>query len=124
MPLLETSAKDLFYKAAIGRLNELDLKFKDEFAVGVVVASKDYPYKNSEPKPIAAEDGNSINSHVAYAGVSKKDGVIYASGGRVLVCVGIGKSIKEARDNAYDLTKNISFEGAKFRNDIAYQALK
>ncbi|MDR0762427.1 MAG: phosphoribosylamine--glycine ligase [Campylobacteraceae bacterium] len=124
MPLLKTSAKDLFYKAAIGRLNELDLKFKDEFAVGVVAASKDYPYRNSELKPIAVEDENNSNSHVAYAGVSKKDGVIYASGGRVLVCVGIGKSIKEARDNAYDLTKKVSYDGIKFRNDIAYQALK
>jgi phosphoribosylamine--glycine ligase len=69
------------------------------------------------------KDENS-SSHVAYAGVSKKEGVIYANGGRVLVCVGIGKSIKEARDNAYDLTKKVSFKGAKFRNDIAYQALK
>jgi phosphoribosylamine--glycine ligase len=38
--------------------------------------------------------------------------------------VGIGESIQKARDNAYDLTKKISYEGAKFRNDIAYQALK
>ncbi|MDR2790556.1 MAG: phosphoribosylamine--glycine ligase [Campylobacteraceae bacterium] len=124
MPLLKTSAKELFYKAAIGRLNELDLEFKDEFAVGVVVASKDYPYKNSEPKPIISNVKNSADSYAAYAGVTKKEGVIYANGGRVLVCVGIGKSIKEARNRAYDLTKNISFEGAKFRNDIAYQALK
>jgi phosphoribosylamine--glycine ligase len=124
MPLLKTSAKDLFYKAATGRLNELDLEFKDEFAVGVVVASENYPYKNSEPKPITVKTENGAHSYTAYAGVDKKEGVLYANGGRVLVCVGIGKSIKEARDNAYDLTKNISFCGAKFRNDIAYQALK
>ncbi|MDR1461486.1 MAG: phosphoribosylamine--glycine ligase [Campylobacteraceae bacterium] len=124
MPLLKTSASELFYKAATGRLNELDLKFKDEFAVGVVVASKDYPYKNSEPKIIDIDDKKSECSHVAYAGVCKKEGSMYANGGRVLVCVGTGKSIKAARDNAYDLTKKIFFEGAKFRNDIAYQALK
>lgn len=124
MPLLKTSAKELFYKAAVGRLDELDLEFKDEFAVGVVVASKDYPYKNSDPKPITVEYKNSTNSHIAYAGVDKKDDVLYASGGRVLVCVGTGESIQKARDNAYNLTKKVSFEGAKFRNDIAYQALK
>ncbi|MDR2100750.1 MAG: phosphoribosylamine--glycine ligase [Campylobacteraceae bacterium] len=124
MPLLKTSAKDLFYKAATGRLDEIKLEFKNEFAVGVVVAGKDYPYKNSEPKPITSKAKISANSHVAYAGVDKKEGVIYASGGRVLVCVGLGESIKAARENAYDLTKEISFEGAKFRNDIAYQALR
>ncbi|MDR1285025.1 MAG: phosphoribosylamine--glycine ligase [Campylobacteraceae bacterium] len=124
MPLLETPASELFYKAATGRLNELDLRFKDEFAVGVVVASENYPYKNSEPKIINIYDKERTCSHVAYAGVCKKENAIYANGGRVLVCVGVGKSIKEARDNAYDLTEKVSFEGAKFRNDIAYQALK
>jgi phosphoribosylamine--glycine ligase len=124
MPLLKTPASELFYKAATGRLNEIDLEFKDEFAVGVVVASKDYPYKNSKPEPITLEVESSDCFHAAYAGVSKKDGVLYANGGRVLVCVGTGKSIKTARDNAYDLAKKVSFSGAKFRNDIAYQALK
>jgi phosphoribosylamine--glycine ligase len=124
MPLLKTPASELFYKAATGRLGEIDLEFKDEFAVGVVVASKDYPYKNSKPEPITLEVESSDCFHVSYAGVSKKDGVLYANGGRVLVCVGTGKSIKTARDNAYDLAKKVSFDGAKFRNDIAYQALK
>ncbi|MDR0407477.1 MAG: phosphoribosylamine--glycine ligase [Campylobacteraceae bacterium] len=124
MPLLKTSASELFYKAATGRLNELNLEFKDEFAVGVVMASKDYPYKNSESQIINVTDRSDEHSHVAYAGVCKKDGTIYTNGGRVLVCVGVGKSIKVARDNAYNLTKKVSFEGAKFRNDIAYQAFK
>ncbi|MDR1976010.1 MAG: phosphoribosylamine--glycine ligase [Campylobacteraceae bacterium] len=124
MPLLKSAPSELFYKAAAGRLNELDLQFKDEFAVGVVVASENYPYKSSAPKPISVTAKNSAHSHISYAGVDKKDGVLYANGGRVLLCVGIGKSVKEARDNAYDLTKKVFFEGAKFRNDIAYQALK
>ena len=47
-----------------------------------------------------------------------------ATGGRVLVCVGVGKSIKEARDRAYLLSSEVHFDGKKFRSDIAYQALK
>ena len=46
-----------------------------------------------------------------------------ATGGRVLVCVGFGKTIKEARDRAYALCGQVHFAG-KNVDDIAYQALK
>lgn len=127
MPLLSSSASELFYKAATGKLEELDVEFSDEYAVGVVIASKNYPISNSEPKPIHVRnlDNQKLeNSHVVYAGVSKKNKQLYATGGRVLLCVGVGKTLKQARDNAYALTKEISFEGAQYRNDIAYQAFK
>jgi phosphoribosylamine--glycine ligase len=124
MPLLDTSACELFYKAAVGRLGELDLRFKDEVAVGVVMASRDYPYSNSAPTLIKTSGKEIPNAHIAYAGVSEKNGKLYANGGRVLLCIGLGKDVREAQKNAYLLTKEVSFEGAKFRSDIAYQALK
>jgi phosphoribosylamine--glycine ligase len=65
------------------------------------------------------------NSYIANAGVSKdSDGKLLATGGRVMVCVGIGDSIKEARDRAYMLVGQVHFVGKKCRMDIAYQALK
>ena len=51
------------------------------------------------------------------------DGILYADGGRVLVCVGIGESIKQARDRAYMRCGQVHFAGKKLRTDIAYQAL-
>jgi phosphoribosylamine--glycine ligase len=62
-------------------------------------------------------------THISYAGVSKEDGVLYADGGRVLVCVGLGETIKEARDRAYLRCGQVHFVGKKIRTDIAYQAL-
>jgi len=56
--------------------------------------------------------------------VSLEDGKLYATGGRVLLCVGVGESIKEARDRAYLLCGQVHFAGKQFRSDIAYQALK
>lgn len=47
-----------------------------------------------------------------------------ADGGRVLVCVGTGKSIQEAQENAYKLCDNVNFQGKQFRKDIAHQVLK
>ncbi len=129
MVLLESPASELFLKAATGDLANAEIKFKDSYAVGVVVASKNYPYSSSEPAEIIVDDivhkDLKENSYIAYAGVSKdSDGKLLATGGRVLVCVGLGDTIKEARDRAYMLIGQVHFLGKKCRMDIAYQALK
>lgn len=128
MPLLKTPAGELFDKAASGRLKELDVKFSDQYAVGVVMASKNYPYKGSEPTEIIVDKivhtELAEKAHIDYAGVSLMDGKLMATGGRVLVCVGLGETIKEARDNAYMLCGQVHFAGKQFRTDIAYQALR
>ncbi len=127
MPLLKTPASELFYKAAKGDLDSLDIEFYDKFAVGVVMASENYPYGSSKPSEIIVDESlmkELEDTHIVYAGVSKEDGKLFATGGRVLLCIGLGESIKEARDKAYMLCGQIHFAGKKFRTDIAYQALK
>lgn len=128
MPLLKTPASELFYKAATKQLDTLNVEFHDQYAVGVVMASRNYPYDNSEPAEIIVDEVHheeiAQNTHIAYAGVAEEDGKLYATGGRVLVCVGVGDSIKEARDRAYMLCGQVHFAGKKLRSDIAYQALR
>ena len=128
MPLLETPVSELFYKGATKQLDKLDIKIKKEFGVGVVMASGNYPYGSSTPAEIIVDeivDADLLkNSHISYAGVEKIDGKLMATGGRVLVCVGFGSSIKEARDRAYALCGQVHFAGKKCRSDIAYQALR
>ncbi|MGJ0371646.1 phosphoribosylamine--glycine ligase [Aliarcobacter cryaerophilus] len=128
MPLIESKVSELFYYGATKQLDKLDIKFKDKFAVGVVMASSNYPYSASAPSIISLSniiDKELLeNSHISFAGVEEKDGNLIATGGRVAVCVAIGDTIKEARDRAYLLSSEISFDGKKFRTDIAYQALK
>lgn len=128
MPLIESKVSELFYYGATKQLDKLDIKFKNKFAVGVVMASSNYPYSSSAPSIISLSnivDRELLeNSHISFAGVEEKDGNLIATGGRVAVCVAIGDTIKEARDRAYLLSSEISFDGKKFRTDIAYQALK
>ena len=128
MPLIESKVSDLFYYGATKQLDKLDIKFKNKFAVGVVMASSNYPYSASAPSIISlsniVDEELLENSHISFAGVEKKDDVLLATGGRVAVCVGLGDTVKEARDRAYLLSSEISFDGKKFRKDIAYQALK
>ena len=128
MPLIESKVSELFYYGATKQLDKLDIKFKNKFAVGVVMASSNYPYSASAPSIISLSnivDKELLeNSHISFAGVEEKDGNLIATGGRVAVCVGLGDNIQEARDRAYLLSSEISFDGKKFRTDIAYQALK
>jgi phosphoribosylamine--glycine ligase len=128
MPLLKSPASELFYKAATGDLKNASIEFYDKYAVGVVMASRDYPYKSSEPAEIIIDDivhdDLEANSHISFAGVSRgEDDKLYATGGRVLVCVGMGDSISEAQQRAYMLVGQVHFAGKQCRTDIAYQAL-
>ena len=128
MPLLKSPASELFYKAATGDLKNAKIEFHNKYAVGVVMASADYPYKSSPPAQIIIDDivhdDLESNSHISFAGVSRgEDNKLYATGGRVLVCVGIGNSIAEAQQRAYMLVGQIHFAGKQCRTDIAYQAL-
>ncbi|HED0644271.1 TPA: phosphoribosylamine--glycine ligase [Campylobacter jejuni] len=122
MPLIEDPL-ELILAATQRRLRHSKIKIKKEFAVGVVCASENYPYKSS-PKSEITVNNIPENSHISYAGVSLEDGKLMADGGRVLVCVGTGKSIKEAQKNAYKLCDNVNFKGKQYRKDIAHQVLK
>jgi phosphoribosylamine--glycine ligase len=128
MPLIDSSVSELFYKAATHDLDNLHIKIKNKYAVGVVMASENYPYSSSKPSEIIIDESleNEIkeNTHISYAGVTNEDGKLFATGGRVLLCIGLGDSIKEARDRAYHRCGDIHFSGKQFRSDIAYQALK
>lgn len=122
MPLIEDPL-ELILAATQRRLRHAKIKIKKEFAVGVVCASENYPYKSS-PKSEITVNNIPENSHISYAGVSSEDGKLMADGGRVLVCVGTGKSIEEAQKNAYKLCDNVNFKGKQHRKDIAHQVLK
>jgi phosphoribosylamine--glycine ligase len=128
MPLLQTPPSELFYKGATKQLNTLDIKIKEQYGVAVVMASGNYPYGSSEPAEIILDDIHDQelleNSHISYAGVSKEGDTLFATGGRVLLCIGFGDTIQAARDRAYGLCGQVHFAGKKCRTDIAYQALK
>jgi phosphoribosylamine--glycine ligase len=129
MPLLKTPASELFYNASIGNLKNSKIEFYEgRYAVGVVMASRNYPYGGSEPAEIIIDDivhdDLEANSHISFAGVSRgEDGKLYATGGRVLVCVGLGESIAQAQERAYMLVGQVHFAGKQCRTDIAYQVL-
>jgi len=127
MPLIESDVVELFDSCASGDVSSLEFKISNGYAVGVVAASRDYPYSNAPAAKIeidkSALDALGDVGHISYAGVSLKDDGIYATGGRVLVGVGVASSIKEAQKNAYSVLSCAKFDGMQYRKDIAYQAI-
>lgn len=126
LPLLKTPLLDILEAAVEQRLGDLKLEILDKACVGVVMASENYPYSASPAQVITMQKGlnctSNLKNHISFAGVSDENGVLNASGGRVLVSVGIGNNLKEAQENAYNLAGQISFKGAKMRKDIANKA--
>lgn len=141
LPSLETPLLDLL---CVDDLESLEVRFKPTYNVGVVLASQNYPYGKSTPKPIFIRDFENTLGHIAFAGVeldtryqsldSKshtpitlsdiQNGALLASGGRVLVCVGVGQSLELARKNAYKIAESICFEGMQYRRDIAMRGIR
>lgn len=133
MPLLKTSALELFLTFAQGKMVE-SIEFHNDCVVCVVMTSSDYvrdskasDSKNIYPTKIAFHDINPSEVtqkwHLVFANTSVKDSVLYANSGRSVVAVGRGRSMREARDNAYCLVEKVDFCGKHYRKDIAYQAL-
>lgn len=124
MPLFKSGLLDCFLACANGNLKNVHFELESKMCVGVVVASKDYPYKNSKKEKITLENlDKNAQSHISFAGVSKEGEDLFASGGRVLVCVGKGDNVQEALKNAYQRVDSVKFNGMQYRKDIAYQAL-
>ncbi len=127
MTIIKSDPLELFLTCANKTIDKLSLELASHYAVGVVAASKDYPYKNSTPAKITIDEDrlakNITQGHISYAGVELRDGELYATGGRVLVAVGKGASVREARDNAYSIMECVKFDGMQYRSDIAYQAI-
>ncbi|MCL2255131.1 MAG: phosphoribosylamine--glycine ligase [Lachnospiraceae bacterium] len=103
-----------------GRLFEIDLKFNDNAAVCVVLASQGYPLKYEKGLPISGlnsfEDKNDI--FCFHAGTELKNDTVVTNGGRVLGITALGDNLQKARTKAYLATDLISYENKYKRNDI------
>ena len=120
LPRMENDIVDVFEACIDGCLDKIDLKFKDNAAVCVVLASKGYPIKYEKGKKISGlENFEGKNDIFAFhAGTKRVNGDVLTNGGRVLGITATAPTLKEARNKAYEATKFINFENKYMRNDI------
>lgn len=121
IPLIKNPISELFLKTINHDLKNFTINLENKFALCVVIASENYPYKSSEKQEITITK-EIKNTHVVFAGVSKQNDKLYSSGGRVLLSVAVANSLSEAKNLAYLQIKNIHFNAMQYRKDIGYQA--
>lgn len=120
LPRMENDIVDVMLSCIDGTLDKIDLKFADNAAVCVVLASKGYPESYEKGIPMTGfEAFDDKEDYFCYhAGTAVKDGQIVTNGGRVLGITALGDDLKSARAKAYEATKWIDFSNKYMRNDI------
>jgi phosphoribosylamine--glycine ligase len=123
---LDCDLFDLLKATAEGRLDEIDVKWKEGASICIVLASKGYPGSYQKGDTIQGLDAfkNSDDVVVFHAGTSFNNGKVVTSGGRVLGVTALGDDIKSAQVNAYKAIEKINFDGMQFRKDIGNKAIK
>jgi len=121
---LKTDLVDVMEHAVSGRLDEIELDWDRRTALGVVMAAHGYPDAPRKGDVITGIPPEAEDSMTFHAGTALKDGVLQATGGRVLCVVGLADTVKAAQRAAYAAVGQIHFDGMQYRTDIGYRALK
>ena len=120
LPRMKTDIIEVMEACVNGTLDKIELEFEDNAAVCVVLASEGYPVKYEKGIPMYGFENfkGKDGYYCFHAGTKFQDGQIVTNGGRVLGITAKGKTLKEARKNAYDATEWIQFANKYMRHDI------
>ena len=124
MARLKTDLLGVMEHAVNGTLDTVELEWDRRTALGVVMAAAGYPAAPRKGDHISGIPAETVDCVTFHAGTVQIDGKLCVSGGRVLCVVGLGDSVKMAQKQAYQVVEQIAFDGAQFRRDIGWRALK
>lgn len=125
LPRLKTDFVNICMAVAQGKLSHLKVEWDERPTACVVMASQGYPGSYSKGEVIEGLEkaADHADSYIFHAGTTLEEGKTVTSGGRVLCVTGVGNTVKDAIDHAYQAVDDIHFEGAHFRKDIGWRAL-
>ena len=120
LPRMKNDLIDVVEACIDGRLDQMELAFEDNAAVCVILASEGYPVSYEKGFEITGLENfaDKDGYYCFHAGTALKDGKIVTNGGRVLGVTAKGKTLQEARANAYAATEWVHFDRQYMRHDI------
>jgi phosphoribosylamine--glycine ligase len=124
MTRLKSDLLPALMAARDGTLDHVDLRWRDETALTVVMAAKGYPGAYEKGTEIRGLDAANQVGRVFHAGTAREDGKIVAVGGRVLAVTASGATAAEAQKKAYEAVDKIDWPGGFCRRDIGWRAVK
>ncbi len=116
---LETDLFEIFQHILDQELSGIEIKWNNNAAVCVVLASEGYPEAYEKDKVILGLEAVADDVVVFHAGTAMKEDNLVTAGGRVLGVTAQGTTIEEARSKVYNSIDKIFFEGKTYRKDIA-----
>lgn len=116
---LDSDLLEIMLAVAEERLGNLQIQWKKDCGVCVVMASGGYPEAFIKGYEIKGLPVNREDLTVFHSGTRAEGDSIVTNGGRVLVVSALGETVEEAREKAYETVKKISFEQVYYRSDIA-----
>lgn len=125
MMRLKSDLVDVMLAACEGKLDQLELQWDRRTALGVVMAAAGYPEDPRKGDAITGLPAAADDAMVFHAGTQLgDDGQPVTSGGRVLCVTVLADSVKQAQQKVYDVARGIHFDGAQYRRDIGFRAVK
>ncbi|WP_029000261.1 phosphoribosylamine--glycine ligase [Azohydromonas australica] len=121
---LKSDLLEVLLHATDGTLDTVELQWDRRIALGVVMAAAGYPMNPRKGDAIHGLPAPAEDAMVFHAGTTLTDQGLLTSGGRVLCVTALGDSAKKAQQRAYDALAGVQFDGAQFRTDIGYRAIK
>jgi phosphoribosylamine--glycine ligase len=124
LPRMKTDWVDLMEATLDRRLNQVQVEWKEEVSICVVLASEGYPGPYRKGAVISGLDAiPSWEVLIFHAGTEQREGTWVTQGGRLLGITALGKNFSEARRHVYDAIDRISSPGMHFRKDIGASAI-
>ena len=123
LTLLETDLVEIIDAILESRLDSIEIKWKEQASICVVLASGGYPGSYEKGKTITGLEAVPEGVVVFHAGTTEKDGAIVTSGGRVLGVTATGRDLEGAIKSAYTAVQKIRFDGMHYRQDVGKKAL-
>ena len=124
MMRMQSCLVELCLAAIDGKLDQMESKWDPRASIGIVLAAGGYPGDYNKGDVISGLPTVEVEGQkVFHAGTTDKDGNVVTNGGRVLCATALGNTVSEAQQRAYELTKQIQWDGVFYRNDIGYRAI-
>ncbi|MEH0691049.1 phosphoribosylamine--glycine ligase [Vibrio cholerae] len=124
MMRMESDLVELCLAAIDKKLDQVESKWDPRASIGIVLAAGGYPGDYNKGDVISGLPTSEVEGEkVFHAGTTEKDGKVTTNGGRVLCATALGNTVSEAQARAYQLAKQISWDGMFHRNDIGYRAI-
>ena len=121
---LKSDLFDVMMAATSGGLDKVELDWDRRTALGVVMAAAGYPLNPRKGDLITGLAKDTDDAVVFHAGTLPRDGATVTAGGRVLCVTALADSVKAAQQRAYEVAQAIHFDGAQYRRDIGFRALR